>query len=41
LWCDRARIAGLLQVEPVKSHAAIDVIMSRYSRYLAIMLMQP
>ena len=32
LWFDRARSAGLLQVEPVKSYSALEDILSRYSR---------
>ena len=32
LWCERARTAGLLQVEPVADYAALDVIMARYAR---------
>ena len=32
LWFDRARHAGLLQIEPVESHAAIDDILTRYSK---------
>ncbi len=32
LWFERARTAGLLQVEPVVSYAAIDAIMERYAR---------
>lgn len=32
LWFDRARRAGLLQVEPVENHAALDQIIDRYSR---------
>jgi predicted nucleic acid-binding protein len=32
LWFDRARRAGLLQLEPVESHAAIEDIFARYSK---------
>ena len=32
LWCERARTAGLLQVEPVANYAALDAIMSRCFR---------
>ena len=32
LWFDRARCAGLLQVEAVGSYAAIDEILARYSK---------
>jgi predicted nucleic acid-binding protein len=32
LWCERAREAGLLRVEPVASYAALDAIMSRYAQ---------
>jgi predicted nucleic acid-binding protein len=32
LWFDRARGAGLLQVEAVDSYAALDEILARYSR---------
>ena len=32
LWCERARAAGLLRIEPVADYGALDVIMSRYAR---------
>ena len=32
LWFERARAAGLMQIEPVASYAALDDIMARYSK---------
>jgi predicted nucleic acid-binding protein len=32
LWFERARAAGLLQVEPVASYARLEEIITRYSR---------
>jgi predicted nucleic acid-binding protein len=32
LWCERARAAGLLRIEPVADYAALDVVMARYAR---------
>ena len=32
LWFERARVAGLLQVEPVTNYSALDDIISRYSK---------
>ena len=32
LWLERARAAGLLQVEPVASYARLDEIIARYAR---------
>ena len=32
LWVERARSAGLVQVEPVVSHARLDEIIAKYAR---------
>lgn len=32
LWFDRMREAGLLEIEPVASHAALDEIIARYAK---------
>lgn len=32
LWFERARAAGLLQVEPIADYAALDEIIARYSK---------